>query len=398
MRGMVSGGVVNYVHRVSAALVQRGHQVTVFVYSDRSAEWIDEGVKVIEVEIPPLWSVSVPRRFQTSASVLLKFLQNWRASRRVAKAVWREHALHPFDIVQASNVDIPGYALVGNGKIPLVCRMSDYPPMIRKALRGENRALAQKLVDRLNRHQSTGADAVFAPSQLIVQFYAQYEGIEVALLRTPVSLRPIEPDGSVYESALLGKPFLLFAGKLSRLKGIDLMTDVLPCLHEKYPDLHFAFAGREEKMINGRTVTQAIRASCQSFEAQIHYFSVLPKSQLYPLMSHALAVLMPSRVDNYPNVCIEAQAMGTPVIGTYDSSLDEMIVPGVTGFLARNGDPADFYRAVIDLLKLSDQEIAVMRENNLKHSDQILREDRVGQLIDYYQETISKFNHRQSAR
>jgi predicted membrane GTPase involved in stress response len=34
---------------------------------------------------------------------------------------------------------------------------------------------------------------------------------------------------------------------------------------------------------------------------------------------------MPSRVDNYPNACLEALSLGVPVIGTYDSSLDEMI-------------------------------------------------------------------------
>jgi glycosyltransferase involved in cell wall biosynthesis len=48
-------------------------------------------------------------------------------------------------------------------------------------------------------------------------------------------------------------------------------------------------------------------------------------------------VVTPSRVDNCPNTCLEAQALGKIVIGTRQSSLEELVDHGVTGFLAEPG-------------------------------------------------------------
>ena len=100
---------------------------------------------------------------------------------------------------------------------------------------------------------------------------------------------------------------------------------------------------------------------------------------------------MPSRIDNYPNACLEALLNGVPVIGTFDSSLDEMIVDGETGFLAKNDDPSSLCDAIMRLLSLSPWQRKEMQERILKSVEAINAEDRVGQLIAYYRETIADF-------
>ena len=73
-------------------------------------------------------------------------------------------------------------------------------------------------------------------------------------------------------------------------------------------------------------------------------------------------ILIPSRIDNYPNTCLEAQALGKIVVGTRDSSLDEMVEDGVTGFLAEPGDSESLASAILRGLALSAEERKQMAE------------------------------------
>jgi len=97
-------------------------------------------------------------------------------------------------------------------------------------------------------------------------------------------------------------------------------------------------------------------------------------------------------VDNYPNACLEAQALGVPVVGTYGSSLDEMIVDGETGLLADNGDPKAIAHAIERLLAQSTEEARAMRERCLKATEAARVEDRIGQLVSLYQRAQQQFN------
>jgi glycosyltransferase involved in cell wall biosynthesis len=120
----------------------------------------------------------------------------------------------------------------------------------------------------------------------------------------------------------------------------------------------------------------------------------MPKAQLYSIIGHATAVLMPSRVDNYPNACLEAQMLGIPIIGTRNSSLDEMIEDGKTGFLVENESSKELGDAVIKLLDLGDVEYQKMKQANLELFNSITQEDRLDQLINYYTAVARKFNEK----
>jgi glycosyltransferase involved in cell wall biosynthesis len=64
----------------------------------------------------------------------------------------------------------------------------------------------------------------------------------------------------------------------------------------------------------------------------------LPKPELYGVLQHADAAVLPSLVDNLPNTVIESLMMGIPVIGTRGASIDELVEQGVTGELVAPGD------------------------------------------------------------
>lgn len=381
------GGLANYLHNVGGALAKLGHDVSVFVLSNRDESWKDGQIAVYEVRRAVLPKCLTVHRFHRVVAQVL-------SSRRLRSAVWKIHRATPFDILQASSYQAPGYPLRRNGRVPLVCRISSYTPLWRSAY-GRKRNLGEYLSDWLEIRQVLDAEASFAPSDFVATTFARLEACEPQVIRTPVHLPDISTDRSFYADHLAGTSYLLFFGTLSRIKGVDLLASVIPPLLERHKDLVFVFIGRDDGLPGGQTMFDYISSQCSRFQHRLHYHSPLPKTQLYPVIANALGVVMPSRVDNYPNACLEAHALGVPVVGTYDSSLDEMIADGETGFLARNGDPVSLRDAVQRLIAMRAPQRRQMQEHILDSVRSISREDRIGQLVSFYEAVIREF-HRAS--
>ena len=236
------------------------------------------------------------------------------------------------------------------------------------------------------------ADLAFAPSELMARTYACMECAEVEVVRSPLDPEGLfEIDRSLYQSLLADKSYLLFYGTLSRVKGADLLGDIASPVLDRHRELWLAFVGRDDGLPGGAKVSDYIRACAAPHEDRLVFHPPLLRAQLQPIIAGARAVLMPSRVDNYPNACLEAQALGVPVVGTYESSLDEMIVDGETGYLADNRDAGSIARAVERLLAQSSAQVRQMRERCLAAVDAARNEDRVGQLVSLYERTQQCF-------
>jgi glycosyltransferase involved in cell wall biosynthesis len=389
MPGSLDGGLANYIRKVSLALAERGHQVSVLLSSNRTACWQDQHITVREIR-RFVWPVPARRIRSHHLHAALVASERIASARRLAKAAWAHHAESAFDILQASSYQAPGYSLLHNGRIPIVCRVSSYTPLWRSAY-GRQRNLGELLSDWLEARQVLDAEAAFAPSRLTADAYARLEGFRPELIRTPVDSHVPPLDDSYYREHLVDVKYLLFFGTLSRIKGIDLLAEALPSILQHRDDLAFVFVGRDDGLPGGQKALDFLRSRCEPFAHRLHFYGVLPKSQLYPIIANAQAVLLPSRVDNYPNACLEAQAMGVPVIGTYDSSIDEMVVDGETGFLASNGDPVSISYAIERLLALTPQQRQHMRTQILSTIESIRAEDRIGQLINFYELVIDNF-------
>lgn len=382
------GGLANYIKKTAKALSLRGCDVWVFVLSNRDTIWKDEMVTVCEVRRGSiLFRLLYMVPFVGNLTVVLNQIAS---SRRIAKKLWEIHKKRPFDIVQASSYMAPGYSLLKNGKVPIVCRVSSYTSLWRSAY-GRKKGFGEYLSDWFEIKQVADADASFAPSRFVANIFFKVTECELAVIRTPIDIQEPILDYSFFNVHKPGFPYFLFFGTLSRIKGVDLLADVLPDIFEKYRNLSVVFIGRDDGLPSGKKVFSHILESCEKYRDNLFYHPALQKAQLYAFVANAEAVLILSRADNYPNACLEAQMFGKPAIGTYESSLDEMIVDGETGFLAKNADVESIKGAIENFLNLTDEQREVMRLKIISHIEAIKREDRVGQLIDFYKEAINNF-------
>lgn len=388
MPGRVDGGLAAYLRKVGASLVRRGNRVSVLVSSDKNARWEDQGVAIHEVRSVALPSLPGWSRY---ALALGPPVAQALTSRRLADAVWAIHADAPFDILQASSYMAPGLSLLRNGRVPLVCRISSHSRLVRAAY-GRGTSVGEHISDWFEIHQIRRADAVFSPSKRMADAFTPAVGGGIEVIGTPPDLILSCRFGTTFLDAQLdGRAYLLFFGTLSRIKGVDLIADALPEILTRNPDLACVFIGRDDGLPGGQKATEYIAARCASFGSRVLYHPAVAKELLYPVIARAQGVLMPSRIDNYPNACLEAQMLGIPVIGTYRSSLDELIVDGENGFLAENGSASSLASAVNRLLSQGPAERAAMRANIARHVAAIVAEDRIGRLLTFFNSVISDF-------
>jgi glycosyltransferase involved in cell wall biosynthesis len=388
--GKLDGGLATYIQKVGRGLVQRGHQVSVFCLSDRNYEWVDEGVRVYEVRSDlnkiarGLSSISLP------TAEFERIISN---SSELAKKLWEVHEKIPLDLIQAASYYAVGIALCNNGKIPLVTRVSSLAPLYRNANKAGRNAnsLSTALSDWCEIHQLDNSDSTFAPSLLMAENCLKLTQATPQVIRSPIDVYNQDQDESFYEQNLHGMKYLLYFGTLNRMKGMEIISKSVSGILEEFPDLHFVFIGRSQFAEDGSSYAAKIFQENEKWSNNLHYYRSLPKQKLYPVIRNSFGVLVPSLVDNYPNTCIEAMQYGKIVIGTYGSSLDEMIVDGETGILIQKDNVESLQVGIRKLLALPFEHKRKMERNILQTFDQINSEDRVGQLINLYRDTILSY-------
>jgi glycosyltransferase involved in cell wall biosynthesis len=122
------------------------------------------------------------------------------------------------------------------------------------------------------------------------------------------------------------------------------------------------------------------------------YFDRMPHASLYPIIEHAEAVVLPSRIDNFPNTCLEAMSLGKIVVGTRGASFDQLIDDGESGFLCEIDDRKSLLAAIERALATDDADAIGARA---RARIEELRPDLAGaRLVEAYEELLEKVDLR----
>lgn len=384
----LDGGLATYLQKVSYRLTEIGHKVSVFCLSNRNIYWIDKGVNIYEVDSNNKAPGSPLSKVTPFAS---EFEQIINISKLLEKKVGEIHNDSPIDVIQIPSYLATGITLCNNGKIPVVCRISSFTPLLRN-IYGQPNTLNTALTDWCQIHAAEAADGVFAPSNLMASYYSKFSSSKPVVIKTPPGRVISEMDDSVYLESMKEKKYLLFFGTLNINKGLLLISAVITKVLVDYPDLYFVFIGRIDKTQTGVSLLDFLRENNNTVQSRIIHLPSLPKSQLFPIIKNALGVLMPSLVENYPNACLEAQAFGKIVIGSRESSLDEMIIDGEIGLLVDNNNSESLEVGIRRLLNMTTAQQLNMENNILELAQRRSEDDCVGNLVQFYESVIDNFH------
>ena len=128
-------------------------------------------------------------------------------------------------------------------------------------------------------------------------------------------------------------------------------------------NIYLILTGRDENILPNKKSIKFIFEKCKSYRKRIKYLGILHKERIFYLYNNAEAIIIPSRLDNYPNVMIESIAFRKPVIGFYNSSLDEIIEDKKTGYLGRNQNSQNLSDKIDEFLCLSSKKRLILRKN-----------------------------------
>ena len=139
----------------------------------------------------------------------------------------------------------------------------------------------------------------------------------------------------------LEKPILLFVAnrpKSDMNKGWNLLKDILTDLSKEI-DFHINVIGGEvDIQLNGNSSINIFKRINSLYELSLFYRS-------------ANVLLLPSILENLPQVATEAISSGTPVIAFKGSGTEDVVINKKTGYLIDKFDLKEFYKAIIMIIK-----------------------------------------------
>lgn len=396
IKGKATGGAANYVANIARIMSDKGHVVEVITEDEYEETFEWEGVIVHKIK--------ATRGFHNNGRpmpVYKKILKNICRSYWYNKEVAGIDKKKGIDIVQSVNTY--GLALLRKNTIPYIVRLSDYPALWSGANREEfdfNRCVASRRIDEeIQFIALKRADSLIAPSFLVQRLIDGRLGVKPKIIESPVL---IEDNSSTQltEEFDENQYFLTFS-EMNYRKEIHIVARIIDELLEEYPAMKYVVCGKDREIFwNGRymPVSEMFRLNViKNTDRFVFMGEISDRSRLFSIVKCATICVLPTRVDNLPNTCLEAMTLGKIVVSSTSeqgTSVEQLITDGYNGFLAEVDNAEGLYQKIKYIMQLPDNE---KREIERRAKDRVkdLTADGVyKEMIQIYEKTIECFGRR----
>jgi len=359
------GGGNQHVEHIARQLVARGHQATVWcadIPEYEEKRFIRDGVEVIR--LPPK-----------------------RVLGGIDPVVSIKNLDMGFDIVHLHDT-LPilirrSVKRARKEKIPVVTTFhNDY---IKTSLSGKIlKRIRWALQGRKTLHAS---DARIA----LTPYYANHlkgRGVRKPIDVLPNGFEPVAeeavrpsslPDGSGEH------PLLVFVGRLSEQKGLDVLMDAWDVLCQQgEPRARLAIAGSGE-------LNQWLdnRIASSTYPDSIAKLGRVDDAEKRWLFEQAKGVLIPSRFEGLPTVLLEAMHAGAPTVMADVNDLGRLVTEPNAGISVSPGDSQSLVQAITTLLEADEHQLKTWSDNGHEASKPYLWSNVVDDLLEVYKRVKS---------
>ena len=304
---------------VGGGMTERTYQMSRFL--------VKRGVECVVLSTDLGWSVARAQRFTGIKVITLPCLWKRFYVPKVSFEVIRDA------VVSADLIHLMGHWSLINALIYLFARRFQKPYVVCPAgallIYGRSKHLKKLYNYVVGRRIIRDANGHIA---VTVNEVAHFKAYEVEPEK--VTIIPNGIDEEAYEMrddtafgsqyGLAERPFVLFMGRLNRIKGPDLLLRAFGELGHLFSDYHLVFAGPDEGMLSElRQIS--LRFSVQD---RVHFVGYLEGEEKIRAYHAAALVVVPSRQEAMSIVVLEAGIMGTPVLLTDQCGLDEIAAIG----------------------------------------------------------------------
>lgn len=347
----ILGGMARAVYNSAKGMQQLGHEVSVMTLSDRYRDWVYKDIKVKEVPAYSSYKVNSPE--------LLKALIIKR-EQLLAKEIEDYIKQNEIDIIQYSGW--MGIGMFPPKNVKKLMRVSTYSKYQLKDVYSND---VLKVLSKIEQTALKQMDYIFAPGKITAKEIEKDINRKVFVIETPYVKHENKKDFSLYNKCFWEKDYLLFFGRKSKDKGVMLICDILKSVLAEFQDLYIAFCG-PSTVCKGVQIDEIIKEKSGEYSERVLLFNSIPSEKLIPIIENARCILIPSLKDNLPNACNEAMALRQIIVGSFNSSLEQMITNGKDGFLIENNNSDDLYDKIKHVLSLPKDDVESIKDNAQK--------------------------------
>jgi len=344
------GGIGTYVAMMARTLVASGHQV-----------------HVVTQARPGLPARTPDRIFLHAVSLedgdVARNAESYfpqRYAMGVHAALIRLHLVHAFDLVEFPEfygegaVALRAHRRLGLYRGVVMAVRLHTPSVLVRELNGVERLDGETAaIDVMERDSMRDADCVLSPTHSLLGMAAERFG---PFARQAVVPHPFAEawtgDLGPARGVRPNRPRILYFGRLERRKGVQLLIPALAGLVRRGLEAELVFLGGDTPTGPGETSMRMAleRQLTPELQGRVRFEPARGRAELGEAIRQATLCCFPSLWENFPNVCLEAMAMGCPVVASDAGGMAEILEDRVSGLLFRAGDPHALEEALAEVI------------------------------------------------
>lgn len=389
---LVGSGSGTYTENIAIHLHKLGHEVTIVLPENSTDYSAPEGVTLhpvfftdkeqIEGALPfnfPCFTTH-PRSTTTFADLTPVELENYLKAFK--SAIEEEIETFGPDIIHAQHIWLLSYLGTQTG-IPTVMTAHGTDLMGYQKW-PQFHHLAQEAVKQAKGILTISKDT----NQLVIDTFPQSKR-KTHLMENGYNTSVFYPENTSREKVFHNHPFVpkkhfvMFAGKMTQFKGIDVLLDAAS-IYEKQLQYNVTTC-----IAGDGSLFETLKAQSKQLNLRdTHFLGHTPHERLRALYSVADVSVVPSRREAFGLVAIEALACGTPVVATNEGGLPDFINNKV-GALVPVDNPQKLAEAIVNELTLKEPNKAKKRKYCATYAKENYSQDEKTQkLISFYQDCL----------
>ncbi len=379
------GGAEWYVYNISKRLVKLGHEVHVFTaekYMESKAPQTEEIEGIVVHRLP----------FKLDLSYRMKI---WNGLRDAISKEGGFDIIHTYDYAQSHTRT--ALKVAKEQKTPAVITVFDVHSMIPRPF---FKQIPIKIFERFfakRTLQSASKLLVRAPT--LIDSLEKLGVPEENIIVTPSginedSLATFQGEAFLREHQILGKPVVLFLGRLNHLKGPQQILSIAPEILKEFPNSAFVFVGPDQ---GGYLDVLRNMARSRKLESNVFFTGpIYDFSKKMEAYASCDVFVLPTSYEGTSQAIFEAMSQAKPVVSTSVGGIPYQITYGENGLLVPYGDDEALRTAVTSLLR--DKVLSEKLGRNARDRVKSLTyPELVSKLMEIYESTIRLYKLKTSS-
>ncbi len=176
-----------------------------------------------------------------------------------------------------------------------------------------------------------------------------------------------------------GHPRLLYVGRVSKEKNLELLVRVFKQITTRFKDVSLTVVGDGPYMDEMQSALRNTPAVFTGYLEGDALAGIYAANDLF---------VFPSTTDTFGNVVLEAQASGLPVVVTDSGGPQENVIPGETGLVVTGNNVQAFFDGITEILKKKNR-LKDMGKNARKYMEARAFDKAFVQTWKMYEEQLS---------